>query len=141
MDATPRLSPCRLRTAARLSAAIFGRSAAVKALDHALREAGLHSVLVPEPVKLTVVRLHKRQGVAGAPEGAYGDAAQLLAYCVLGRDPFVESNGVAAADRAEQRAEAAIAARDSLDAKIILLALHAGVISAEFADRIDVEDS
>jgi hypothetical protein len=39
---------------------LFGRSAAVKALDHALREAGLHPLLVPEAVKLTILQLQKK---------------------------------------------------------------------------------
>jgi hypothetical protein len=120
---------------------LFGRSAALKALDHALRESGLHPLVVPEAVKLTVVRLLKEEGVTGARprEAAYGEAAQLLAYCMLGRDQFIESNSVHAADRAEDRVEAAIAAGASLDAKLILLALHSGVIAREIAERFDVE--
>ena len=121
---------------------LFGRSAAVKALDHALREAGLHPLLVPEAVKLTILQLQKKDDVrrTATRDAAYDEAAQLLAYCMLGHEQFIESNSVAAADRAEDRLEAAIAAGDSFDAKLILLALHSGLIAPEIADRFDVED-
>lgn len=121
---------------------LFGRSAATNALDDALRGSGLHPLMVPEAVKLTLMRLHKEEAATGAHarDAAYGEAAELLAYCMLGREPFVESNSAQAADRAEHRVDAAIAEGDSRDAKLILLALHAGVIAPEIADRFDVED-
>ena len=118
---------------------LFGKSAAINALDDALRVSGVHPLLVPEAVKLTVVKLLKRHAT-GLQEAAPGEAAELLALCILGRETFVECNGLDAADRTEQRVERAIAAGDSLDAKLILLALHAGVIAPDIADRIDVED-
>jgi hypothetical protein len=58
---------------------------------------------------------------------------------MLGHDQFIASNGIGAAERVEARLEAAIAAGDSLDARIVLLALHSGVIVSEVADRFDVE--
>lgn len=119
---------------------IFGRSRELKALDHALRETGVHPGTVPEAVKLTVLRLLKEASAGAAvPEAALDDAAQLLGYCMLGHDQFVASNSIGAADRADDRLDAAIAAGDSLDARIVLLALHSGVIVAEVADRFEVE--
>jgi hypothetical protein len=120
---------------------LFGRSRELKALDHALRDAGLHPRTVPEAVKITAVRLLNQESSAGAglAEAEYNDAAQLLGYCMLGHDQFVASNGIRAADRAADRLEAAISAGDSLDAKLVLLALHSGVIVSEVADRFDVE--
>lgn len=119
---------------------LFGRSPELKALDHALQEAGLHPRTVPEAVKLTAVRLLKEANAgASLAEPPYADAAQLLGLCILGRDQFIASNGIRAADRAEDRLDAAIAAGDSLDAKLLLLALHSGVIVPEVADRFDVE--
>jgi hypothetical protein len=119
----------------------FGRSAALKALDHALREAGLHPLVVPEAVKITIMRLNKVEAAAGAGprEAAYEEAAQLLAYCTLGRDQFIASNSVHEADRADLRIEHALIAGDSTDAKLILLALHAGIIAPSIAERFDVE--
>jgi hypothetical protein len=119
---------------------LFGKSAAMNALDDALRASGVHPLLVPEAVKITVIRLLKREASAAPQEARFVEAATLLAYCILGRDPFVESNGARAADRADERLEAAIVAGDSLDAGLILLALHAGMIAPDIADRIDVED-
>ena len=120
---------------------LFGRSGPLEAVDRALRAAGLHPVLVPEAVKLTILRLHKTEAATGKEPGqsAFDDSAQLFAYCVLGRDQFIEANGVPAADRAEERLASAIIAGDSLDAQLILLAVHSGLIQGEIADRIDVE--
>lgn len=117
---------------------LFGRSAELTALDDALRAAGVHPILVPEAVKLTVVRLLRRMGTADA--GGRAVAAELLAFCLLGRSGFVEANGARAADVAERRVEDAIAAGDSLDAKLILLALHAGLVAPDIADRFEIED-
>jgi hypothetical protein len=122
--------------------ALFGRSAAQKALDAALREAGLHPLVVPEAVKITILRLHKQEAgaVARLREDTYGDAAQLLAYCMLGRDQFIASNSVHSADRADLRVEHAIMAGDSRDARLILLALHSGIVAPSIAERLEVED-
>lgn len=116
---------------------LFGRSAALKAVDRALRTAGLHPALVPESVKLTILRLH---GTEAGPETrtTFDEAAQLFAYCMLGRDQFIDANSVSAADRAERRLEWAIVAGESLDAQLILLAHHSGLIHGEIADQIDV---
>ncbi|MBX9740498.1 MAG: hypothetical protein K2X62_10510 [Beijerinckiaceae bacterium] len=119
---------------------LFGRSAALKAADRALRRAGLHPVLVPEAVKLTILRLHKKDADSErTSEDALDEAAQLFAYCMLGRDQFIDANSVSAADSAERRLEWAIVAGESLDAQLILLAHHSGLIHEEIADRIDVE--
>jgi hypothetical protein len=122
--------------------ALFGRSAAQKALDHALREAGLHPLVVPEAVKITIVRLNKEQAAAGVVprEADYAEAAQLIAYCMLGRDQFIASNSVHEADRTDLRVEHALIAGDSIDAKLILLALHSGIVAPSIAERLEVED-
>ena len=39
---------------------MLGRSAAMRALEDALRESGVHPLLVPDPVKLTVIKLNKK---------------------------------------------------------------------------------
>ena len=119
----------------------LGRSTAMRALDDALRAAGLHPLLVPEPVKLTVIQLTKKHAAAQAQEAAFADAAQLLAYCLLGHEQFTDSNGADAAEVADQRVEAAFEDGDTLDAKLILLTHHAGLISPEIADRIEIDES
>jgi hypothetical protein len=121
---------------------IFGRSAAQNALDEALRDYGVHPLLVPDAVKLTVLRLHKREMRRGGESASatYSEAAQLFAYCMLGRDTFIESNGLLVADLVDDRLEAAIAAGDTPDAKLILLAVHAGLTATDITARIDVED-
>ena len=120
---------------------LFGRSPDLKALDQAFHDAGLHPRAVPEAVKLTTVRLLKTGAgrSASLPQPAYDDAALLLAYCIQGRDQFIASNGLPAADDAESRLDAAIAGGDTPDAKLVLLALHAGLIRPEVADRFEVE--
>lgn len=119
----------------------LGRSTAKRALDDALRAAGLHPLLVPEPFKLTVTQLTKKHAAAQPQEAAFADAAQLLAYCVLGHEQFAGTNSSEAARRADQRVEAAMDEGDTLDAKLILLAFHAGLISPEVADRIEIEET
>lgn len=121
---------------------LFGQSAALNALDDALRASGVHPILMPDAVKLTVTRL-VRQDVgrtAMSLDASYGEAAELLGYCMLGHAAFVESNSASAADRAERRLETAIAAGDSRDAKLILLVLHAGLVAPEIADRVDSDE-
>ena len=118
---------------------LFGKSAALHALDDALRGWGVHPLLLPEAVKLTVLRLQKRQA-DGAPVATLADSVGLLAYCHLGRESFVEANGTAAADAMEARLEAAQEAGDSHDARLVLLALHAGVVAPEIAARFDIEE-
>ncbi|MCC5988219.1 MAG: hypothetical protein JJT95_11100 [Pararhodobacter sp.] len=119
---------------------LFGQSAALNALDGALRAAGVHPLLVPDGVKLTLVRLHKQAAAEKGRDAAYGEAAQLFCYCMLGHEQFGTSNGADAAERAAQRLEGAINEGDSLDARIVLLALHAGLIAPEIADRIEVDE-
>lgn len=118
---------------------MFGRSPDLKALDQVLRDAGLHPGTVPEAVKLTAIRLLRESVASSIPEAAFKDTGQLLGFCMLGRDQFIASNSIRAADQVEERMEAAIAAGDSLDAKLLLLAVHSGIMTAEVADRFDVE--
>ncbi len=114
---------------------MFGRSRELRALDQALREAGVHPQAAPEAVKLATIRLLKERSGAVA----YEDAAQLLAYCMLGREQFIDANGDRAAGDVEARLETAASEGEGRDAKLILLALHAGVAVPEVAELFDVE--
>lgn len=120
---------------------IFGRSRDLKALDDALQNAGLEPRAVPEAVKLTTVRLLKQEKRSDAPlsDVTLDEAARLLGYCMLGHDQFIGSHGVRAAAQIAERVDEAIAAGDSLDAKLILLAQHSGVLLAEIAEQFEVE--
>lgn len=117
----------------------FGRSDDLRALDEALRAADLHPALVPEGVKLTIVNLMKDHWPDEPPAEAYPHVAELFAYCVAGPGPFDRANGRDRRLEIERRLEAALDAPDGFDAGIVLLALHARLISAEVVDRFDLE--
>ncbi len=119
---------------------IFGRSRELQRLDQAVRAVGLHPRLVPEAVKLTTLKLLKEadSGVSVAPL-AYDAAAEMLGYCTLGPQGFTEANDLRLTEAAEARLEAALEAGDSLDARLVLLALHADVIQAQVVERYQLE--
>ncbi len=119
---------------------IFGRSRELQRLDQAVRAVGLHPRLAPEAVKLTTLKLLKEadSGVSVAPL-AYDAAAEMLGYCMLGPQGFTEANDLRLTEAAEARLEAALEAGDSLDARLVLLALHADVIQAQVVERYQLE--
>jgi hypothetical protein len=106
---------------------IFGRSQELQRLDKALMGVGLHPRFVTESVKLTTLKLLGEAG-AGTDLASYEAAAELLGYCVLGAQGFTEHNDPSLTDAVEGRLAAALETGDNLDAKIVLLTLHAGVI-------------
>jgi hypothetical protein len=119
---------------------LFGRSREVQRLDVALRAAGLHPGLMPDAVKITLLKLLKEElgGDAASPEiCAY--AAELLAYCMLGAAHFTEANDSRRTGVTEARVEAALEADESLDARLVLLALHAGVVAPRVIERYDLQ--
>ena len=122
---------------------IFGRADSLKALDQALREFDVHPRTVPEAVKLTTIRLMKKASDAAyvLRDADYKKAAELLSYSILGPDQFVASNSLTGAKLTEKRLEEAISAGDSLDAELVLLVLHSGIIHSTIADQFDVEES
>ncbi len=119
---------------------IFGRSRELQCLDQAVRAVGLHPRLVPEAVKLTTLRLLKGTDSGASPSPrAYDAAAEMLGYCMLGPQGFTEANGLRLTEAAEGRLEAALEAGDSLDARLVLLALHAGVVQVQVVERYQLE--
>jgi hypothetical protein len=72
------------------------------------------------------------------PASAYPPVAGLLAYCVTGPETFEQVNGRDRAQDAEHRIEIALDASDSLEAQVVLLALHAKLINAVVIDRFDL---
>ena len=118
---------------------IFGRSQELRRLDQALRAVDLHHRLVPEAVKLTTLKLLK-EAHGGSPDPrAFAAAAELLGYCMLGPQSFADSNGAGVTAAVEARLEAALATGDSLDARLVLLALYAGVIQPIVVERYGLE--
>jgi hypothetical protein len=119
---------------------LFGRSPALREFDKALRAADLHPKLVPEAVKLAALSLiddHAR-GKDPTPEG-YARAAEILAYCALGLDHFAGANGEGQAAQVERRIEEALGAGVSLDAQLVLLALHAKIIQPSVVESFLLE--
>jgi hypothetical protein len=118
---------------------VFGRSGDLRALDQALRTAGLHPALVPEAVKLTVLNVLKDARGEDPAAGDYRETAALLGYCALGREVFAAANGELAAGAASRRIEAAVEAGEGLDARLILLALHAAIIHPGVKEAYQLE--
>lgn len=120
---------------------MFGRSVELRAFDRALRSVDLHPNLVPEAVKLTAARLLTEhvEGREPAPQ-AYRAAVELIAYCMVGADAFVGANDPELADEVEGRIEAALRSGTSLDAKLVLLTLHARVIQPSVVEAFQLEN-
>lgn len=111
---------------------MFGRSSDLRQLDRALREADLHPALVPEGVKLTIVNLMKDHWPDTEPQAeAYPPIARLFAYCVAGPGVF-DAHHLADAER---RVETALKHPESLDAQLVLLAIHARLINPQVVER------
>jgi hypothetical protein len=119
---------------------IFGRSADLRAFDQALRSVDLHPKLVPEAVKLTAVALLKDHAIGAEPAPqSYRAAAEIVGYCMVGPEGFAGANDELLADQVERRIEAALESGDSLDAKLVLLTLHAKVIQPSVVYRFQLE--
>jgi hypothetical protein len=119
---------------------IFGRSSELREFDRALRSVDLHPNLVPEAVKLTAVKLLKEQaaGFDPAPQ-PYRAAAEIIGYCMIGADAFAAANEPALAAEVERRMETALDSGTSVDAKLVLLMLHARVIQPGVVEAFQLE--
>ncbi len=119
---------------------IFGRSEDLRALDRALRSVDVHPNLVPEAVKLTIVRLIADDAVGDEPPPqAYRAAAEIVGYCMIGPAGFANSNSDDLALQVERRIEAAVAAGEGVDADLVLLTLHAKVIQPSVVEQFQIE--
>ncbi len=113
---------------------IFGRSRDLQRLDQALLGVGLNPRFVPEAVKLTTLKL-LGEVRAGPDPASYAAAAELLGYCVLGAQGFTECNDPSLTEAVEVRLAAALETGDNLDARVVLLTLHASVIQPSVVER------
>lgn len=115
---------------------LFGRARDLRQLDDALRAAGLHPAVVPEAVKLTVLRL---LGDRRHDPAALAEASHLLAYLMLGPEDYAEATDARACRDAEARIERAVEEGDSLDARLVLLALQAALAQPDVVARFGLE--
>jgi len=91
-------------------------------------------------VKIAALKLLNEAGYGSSPDSAAcAIAAEMLTYCILGDQGFHEEKGGGAARLLEARLEAALGAGNSLDARLVLLTLHAGIIQGALVDRFDLK--
>ena len=115
---------------------MLGRSHEARRFDEALNAAGLNPGYVPESVKLTTLKQLKEAKGGSTPDlQTCAGAAELLGYCLLGSNAFIEANGARRTDAVEARLEAALEAGYGLDARLVLLTLHAGLINSAVVER------
>jgi len=111
----------------------------VRRLDDALRATALHPALVPDAVKIATLKLLNEAGHGSSPDlQACTMASELLAYCALGDHRFCEERGISVAREVRARLEGALEADDSLDARLVLLTLHAGIIRDSLIEHYDL---
>ena len=120
---------------------IRGRPKEVHRLSDALRDAGIHPALVPDSVKIAVIKLlcENDGGKIADIDTSCEKAAPMVAYCMLGRDEYADVNDVAAADEVENRLRLAIDSGESLDAQLAMLTLLARVTHPDVVDTFDLE--
>ena len=112
----------------------------MRVFDADLRAVDLHPKLVPEAIKLTAVRALMEESDGAEPRSeASRAAAEIIAYCMIGANGFAGANGEPLTAQVEQRIDAALAAEDSLDARLVLLTLHAKVIQPSVVDHFGLE--
>ena len=100
----------------------------------------VHPKLVPEAVKLTAVKLLKEYAIGPEPAPqSYRAAAEIVGYCMVGSEAFANANDELLTQRVENQIETALDAGDSLDAKLVLLTLHAKVIQPSVVERFGLE--
>ncbi|MDZ7714159.1 MAG: hypothetical protein U5L06_14130 [Rhodovibrio sp.] len=117
----------------------FGRSTELQTLDQALSDVGLPKRALPDAVKYAALRQIKEEMPGGKlPPAAYADAAELLGYCALGRDGFLDATDPNRTQAVEARIGTALGMTDSLDARLLLLTLHADVIQASVVHAFDL---
>ena len=93
-------------------------------------------------VRHETVAKYRQSHLAKSPDTnkrAYDATAEMLGYCMLGPQGFTEANDLRLTEATEARLEAALEAGDSFDARLVLLALHAGVIQVQVVEFYQLE--
>jgi hypothetical protein len=107
---------------------IFGRSQEMQNFDDALRATGVHPRTIPDAVKFATLKQLKEASGGTPPDSrAMAEAADLLGYCVLGPQAYAAKNTHDRIQAVEERMNAAIEKSCGLDARLVLLTLHAGL--------------
>ena len=115
---------------------IFGRAPELERLDLALRNLGVHPRAVPDAVKLTTVKLLKEARGGSVPDQHdCAGAAALLGYCILGPQAFAAANGAVQTETADMRLAASCEAGYGIDARLVLLTMHARLIHPSVVER------
>jgi hypothetical protein len=120
---------------------IFGRSSDLRQVDQALRSLDIHPRLVPEAVKLTIASLLKEDAGGEPAPRAYRTAAEVVGYCMIGPEAFSGANDAQITSDVERRIELALISGTNLDARLVLLTLHAGVCQPSVIDRFQLESA
>ena len=121
---------------------VFGRSSDLRQLDQALHALDVHPRLVSEAIKLTVVNLVADHAIGAEPAPqAYRAAAEIIAYCMVGAEAFADVNGADLEFQTERRIEAAIGSGVNLDAQLVLLTMHAGVIQPSVVEQFQLQSA
>ena len=119
---------------------IFGRSPKLHQLDQAFRANDVHPRLVPDAVKLTIISLLEDHAIGGKPAPqAYSAAAEIVGYCIMGADAFVSEDDPNRLAEIERRIDRALEFTSTLDAQLVLLTLHAGVIQPSVVKQFQLE--
>jgi len=119
---------------------IFGRSPELRQLDQSLRSLDVHPRLVPEAVKLAMISLLQDHASEGQPTPqAYRAAAEIVGYCIMGAAAFAAVDQPDLAAEVERRIDRALEFTSTLDAKLVLLTLHARVIQQSVIDHFQLE--
>lgn len=102
------------------------------------RSVDVHPRLVPEAVKLAIVRLLKDGAEGGEPAPpAYRAAAEIVGYCMIVAKPSRPPMAPSLRPEVEGRIERALIAGSKLDARLVLLTLHAGVCQPSVIARFE----
>jgi hypothetical protein len=119
---------------------IFGRAPELRQLDQSFRALDVHPRLVPEAVKLAMISLLQDHATDGKPTPqAYRAAAELTGYCIMGPAAFAAVDDPELAVEVERRIDRALEFPATLDAKLVLLTLHAKVIQPSVVDQFGLE--
>jgi len=128
----------------------FGGSLSLEWLDQGLEACGLSPGGFPEPLRLALVRLTKDAlGLPqrGEPKGpaaeplrqALYQSARLFAFCYQGEAGSADAVGAEEASILQARLEAAGLEPESLDARVVSLALLSGYAHPDIAELYEAE--